>query len=289
MTAVASLAAPIVWASKSVNDWARRLWRWSGRHASKGYGDFRASVIHEERDAEVDVPRTQLPLDATRRLRIITYDYDSTFWSLEFVTNRTLLHKAGILIQRLAALRKDRAAQRPIVLVCHSLGGLLVKNALVVASDLAGDLHHVYSSTAGVVFLPHSGCPTDVASAIAAVLKTVASSALNQKELEDRTKSLAYVLERFKPLAANIDIHDFQESGSVSFETELTSSLAHPIAQTVSRPGSNHAKPQQDAELIRPIHKRPQTWRDFDHICKFSGPSDEVLEKIIQTINQITE
>ncbi|KAK3368828.1 hypothetical protein B0T24DRAFT_630747 [Lasiosphaeria ovina] len=313
MTAVASLAAPIVWASKSVNDWAWRLWRWSGRHASEGDGDFRATVIHEERDAEVDVvfvhglgtksteaweapdhafcwPRTQLPLDATRRLRIITYDYDSTFWSLEFVTNRTLLHKAGILIQRLAALRKGRAAQRPIVFVCHGLGGLLVKNALVVASDSAGDLHHVYRSTAGVVFLatPHSGCPTDVASAIAAVLKKVASSALNQEELEDRTKSLAYVLERFKPLAANLDIHDFQESGSVS-ETELTSSSAHPSAQTVPRPGSNHAKPQQDAEIIRPIHKRSQTWRDFDHICKFSGPGDEVLEKIIQTINQITE
>ena len=71
---------------------------------------------------------------------------------------------AELLIAELwANRRKQKATERPIIFVAHSLGGLIVKRALVASSAIRGNktdhLRSIYVSTYGILFLgtPHRG------------------------------------------------------------------------------------------------------------------------------------
>lgn len=60
-------------------------------------------------------------------------------------------------------LQRKKATNRPIIFVCHSLGGLVVKRALIYSRSIAHQhlehLRSVYISTYGILFLgtPHNG------------------------------------------------------------------------------------------------------------------------------------
>jgi len=81
--------------------------------------------------------------------------------------NFIYLH-AQTMVTSLTHFRKDELSSRnPIIWVCHSLGGILTKRALLYSNDLKSAQHEdyrsLYVSTYGMVFLgtPHSG--SDVA------------------------------------------------------------------------------------------------------------------------------
>lgn len=78
----------------------------------------------------------------------------------------------------------DSLQTRPIVFVCHSLGGLVVKQALIKAANYMNNNRHpslgaIYSSTNGVVFMgtPHRGSSKE---AYADVLIRIAKVTLRQ-------------------------------------------------------------------------------------------------------------
>ena len=71
---------------------------------------------------------------------------------------------AQTLLTSLALERKsEETVENPILWVCHSLGGILVKRALELSADLqsknADDLRSIFVSTYGIMFLgtPHIG------------------------------------------------------------------------------------------------------------------------------------
>jgi hypothetical protein len=76
-----------------------------------------------------------------------------------------MIHQhAQTLLTSLSLERKsEETTEHPILWVCHSLGGILVKRALELSADLqsknADDLRSIFVSTYGIMFLgtPHIG------------------------------------------------------------------------------------------------------------------------------------
>jgi hypothetical protein len=105
---------------------------------------------------------TRLP-DSSKpfpRPRILLYEYDTDVNSLAWLTARTLYYHANHLLEKLSEKRENR--NRPLLFVAHSLGGLLVKNALVSShrafckepeadDEDIHDVGDVYRSTFGIV------------------------------------------------------------------------------------------------------------------------------------------
>lgn len=76
-----------------------------------------------------------------------------------------------------------------MIFVAHSLGGLIVEQALLLASDSLHDSHHkILDATSGIVFFgtPHRGSSND----IARVLQYSVSIGVRAKGLNTRSNSL---------------------------------------------------------------------------------------------------
>ncbi|KAK1749429.1 hypothetical protein QBC47DRAFT_395871 [Echria macrotheca] len=204
-------------------------------------------------------PQEELPRRLKWRARIAIYSYDAKFRTPEFLTRRTLLHQTSRLVEDLVHLRRD-SERPPIIFVCHSLGGLVVKNALVGARNSDNpDVMDVFSATTGIIFLgtPHDGSPRALADNICGIVRPPKADIL--EELHERSRTLAYSLERFKPLAANLAIYAFLEPRD-SFEMAQTGSPVHRVV-TLNR---NHAA-----------------------LCKYSDPKDKDLGRIITAIDDL--
>lgn len=106
-------------------------------------------------------PKTLLPLELGTA-RILTYSYDSTVTGKGDVPSQNRIsNHAQNLLAALATLRQnDDTSERPIIFVCHSLGGLVCQDALVMAHERAQQhLEDIANFTRGVIFLgtPHRG------------------------------------------------------------------------------------------------------------------------------------
>ncbi|OBS25749.1 hypothetical protein FPOA_06284 [Fusarium poae] len=106
-------------------------------------------------------PKVLLPVELGTA-RILTYSYDAIVVSKDNVPslNRISNH-ASNLVAALASLRQgDGTNKRPIIFVCHSLGGLVCQDALVAAKQRSEQhLQDIANFTRGVIFLgtPHHG------------------------------------------------------------------------------------------------------------------------------------
>ncbi|KAI1112902.1 hypothetical protein F5Y14DRAFT_463011 [Nemania sp. NC0429] len=101
------------------------------------------------------------------RANILVYGYNADVYSKKHGSspsdNFIYMH-AQTLVTSLTHYRKDELTSlNPIIWVCHSLGGILVKRALLYSNDLRTSQHEdyrsIYVSTYGIVFLgtPHTG------------------------------------------------------------------------------------------------------------------------------------
>lgn len=101
---------------------------------------------------------------AISRARIMTFGYDSEAQTSRSLTHRTLYSNADNLTSDLCSLRQNtKTVDRPIIFLAHSLGGLVIKSALVRASiaspNSRKDSGTIKDSTNGIVFFatPHRG------------------------------------------------------------------------------------------------------------------------------------
>ncbi|KAL5001151.1 hypothetical protein BDV10DRAFT_199407 [Aspergillus recurvatus] len=147
------------------------------------------NVVHEAPDALVDIvfvhglnghphrtwtsskTGTFWPVDllpdvlSSCRVRILSYGYNANVTSFtDGASKDRILNHSETLAASLAANRTIRdCTERPIIFVCHSLGGLVVKRALIYSRSLTNEkvehLRSIYVATYGVLFLgtPHNG------------------------------------------------------------------------------------------------------------------------------------
>lgn len=101
------------------------------------------------------------------RANILVYGYNADVYSKRHgasPSDNFIYMHAQTLVTSLTHYRKDELTSfNPIIWVCHSLGGILVKRALLYSNDLRTSQHEdyrsIYVSTYGIVFLgtPHTG------------------------------------------------------------------------------------------------------------------------------------
>ncbi|KAI1207405.1 uncharacterized protein F4807DRAFT_434469 [Annulohypoxylon truncatum] len=157
-------------------------------------------------------------------VRILSYGYKSFAPTPEYLTQRTLYRHSQSLLLALANLRKD-CPDRPLIFVGHSLGGIVIKSALIFSSqDKSPDLLALSVSTTGIIFLgtPHNETmptldqlkwPRILANIVD--LTKVGNPSL-VKHLEKQSLSLQSRLQPFKALSDNISIVSYYEEASTT-------------------------------------------------------------------------
>jgi len=123
-------------------------------HREKSWTDDQSRVLWLR-----DLLPHQLP-----NVRVLTFGYDADTLRLSGVSQLSLNDHATSLAEEFVRCRSDpQTKRRPIIFLAHSLGGILVKHALVICnSSTPGHLEHrksVKLSTYAVMFFgtPHAG------------------------------------------------------------------------------------------------------------------------------------
>ncbi|EFQ31780.1 LipA and NB-ARC domain-containing protein [Colletotrichum graminicola M1.001] len=102
------------------------------------------------------------------RANILVYGYNADVYttgkSSKSASDNFISQHAQTLVTNLTLYRKsERTSNNPIIFVAHSLGGLLVKRALLYSNDVRDknqeDARSIFVSTYGIIFLgtPHTG------------------------------------------------------------------------------------------------------------------------------------
>ncbi|KAJ3461974.1 hypothetical protein MRS44_010527 [Fusarium solani] len=102
-------------------------------------------------------PKVFLPSQVPN-CRILTYGYDAGL--VDSSKNRVSDHAHTLLTSLASQRQSDETAERPIIFICHSLGGLVCQDALVTAKQRPeAHLQSIFHLTRGIVFLgtPHHG------------------------------------------------------------------------------------------------------------------------------------
>ena len=91
--------------------------------------------------------------------RIMTFGYNST---IAFSNSVARIEDIALdLLNRLGAQRDENTDRRPVVFLCHSLGGIVVKKALIIAHERSSDpvFKDILMNTKAIAFLgvPHKG------------------------------------------------------------------------------------------------------------------------------------
>ena len=161
-----------------------------------------------------------LPLQHALSARILSFGYTADASS--FFGNGSsdkILEHAHTLVAELEADRAlENASKRPIIFVCHGLGGIVVKRALAYsASRISKKVEHLYSvfiSTYAILFMgtPHSGI--DEASWPLMVQRS--SGCFNTssdflRAISKNSETLQNITDQFAPLMKQFHIYYFWE------------------------------------------------------------------------------
>ncbi|CAI6339178.1 unnamed protein product [Periconia digitata] len=181
--------------------------------------------------------RDLIPHDLPR-VRVLSYRYKAAALTSpgEGTTDR-ILAQAQTLVAELTANRQlDNASTRPIIFVCHGIGGLLVKRALVHSnskrSKALQHLRSIYTSTYGILFLgtPHLGIRKET------VLQSQDGNSPGPSQfainLIKGSEMLNEITDLFAPVASRFAIYNFWEDP----ETSSSSHEAYIVDQESSAP-----------------------------------------------------
>ncbi len=183
-------------------------------------------------------------------------------WSLGYAANASawkghdmpLFYRASNVLERLSL---TGLGGRPLIFVCHSLGGLVVKQVLLSAYDSPNPNHkRIAEMTRGIVFLatPHFGSnKADWVQYLKTVLRTTESI----KELEADSPNLMQLNERFRnsERTQKINIRVYFETQPVGNLIIVNSTSANPGVAGVSPTATdeNHltiCKPKDKNSLV---------------------------------------
>ena len=207
-------------------------------------------------------------------VRILTYGYDSkvTRGFSSANQNNLFAHAKDLLY----ALQREKPARRPVIFVAHSLGGLLVKEALRRSeSSEEPEFKDIVKSTKGVIFLgtPHRGSPgmADLGETVRSIASTILrldSNAALLRTLGTDSPELELGRESFTTLwrKYGFRVKTFQEAWGISGIN------AGPLNnKVVPDTSSTLDDPREHAETISANHM---------NMCRFETSLDAGYRKI---------
>ncbi|PYI10136.1 catalytic protein [Aspergillus sclerotiicarbonarius CBS 121057] len=218
----------------------------------------------------------------SNRVRLLTYGYNANVTAFTDGASKDRIHNhAETLASGLAANRNLRnCSERPIIFVCHSLGGLVVKRTLIYCRNVSNEkiehLRSIYVSTYGILFLgtPHNGSDfakwglllQNICSAVMPK-KFMESSPHLVKALKTNNETLQNINSLFADITSRFHIYFFHEtlSSDVKGTRELIvdESSAAPYAEGVERMGIE---------------------ADHSHMCKFDDDNSPGYEAVAEAL-----
>ena len=155
--------------------------------------------------------RDLLPLDIPDA-RIMSWGYDGEAQTAKHFTRMMMYSHSDDLLSALYSLRQNtKSNNRPIIFVCHSLGGLVVKEALLLASmAIPKDKEHLKAiqiCTKGIIFLgtPQHSTPE---LSFGEIIRHLASNARNRerllKSMKIASERLEIQLDQFKSICTSL-------------------------------------------------------------------------------------
>ncbi|KAF3397270.1 Nephrocystin-3 [Talaromyces pinophilus] len=160
--------------------------------------------------------RDLLPLDIP--VRVLAFAYGDT--------HQSIFGSAQTLLQDLWSQRDtDERRERPIIFICHGLGGIIVKKALILSSNFVvshrlAHLHSIFSTTASIIFMgtPHLGIAKDKWPLVLRKFTSVLSdSSRLRSSIEKGSETLQDLSDQFMPLMENFRVYNFWETVETTF------------------------------------------------------------------------
>ena len=171
-------------------------------------------------------PRDLVPITVPNA-RVLTYGYDTHIrhWLGPAVSKSTIYDIAWDFLVSLEAERRLEPL-RPLLFIAHSLGGIVVKEALRRSRGCEmyqSQLRNIYESTSGIIFFgtPHGGAdPRGLLQHIAEKVFRAAGFSVNEQivnALVPSSERLRELREEFGPMARqkNWIVYSFQEQYGV--------------------------------------------------------------------------
>ncbi|KAK3988895.1 protein SERAC1 [Cladorrhinum sp. PSN332] len=215
--------------------------------------------------------------DKVKNARIMTYQYESKV--LGNKSTASLSDTAQDLLNQLQAKRTTYGPNNtpifssdPIVFVVHSLGGIVLKKAIMMANDRNHNTwHDIGSATKGLVFFgtPHRG--SDAASSFAPLQKITSVGFQMQRFLpllKTHSDGLREVSDEFRHFAHKYTLVSF-------YEQHIHPGLREPIVDKSS------------ARMGIPHEKTMMMGGDHSSMCKFSR-DDPRFDKVWMAIQSAT-
>ncbi|KAI9710418.1 MAG: hypothetical protein M1812_007454 [Candelaria pacifica] len=252
-----------------------------GRRLLKKFGKSRNSKAAEKLTQSVFWPADLLPNDH-KCLRILTFGYDSNVTNIGGLVNKNNIsqHGRGLLAAVLTDRKRLDCLARPLIFVAHSLGGLLVKEALI-ESQKQGKSHpedDLSKTCPAIIFLgtPHRGSSdahwgqilSNIAGAVQidtnnSILRDLDPSSGSSK-LEDLRRDFGDILDE-----GLIRIYSFQESAG----------------KTSLRFAGGKVVPDESSSFDSRRLERIDTI-DANHMnmCRFRGQHDEGYNKFLGAV-----
>ncbi|KAL1860723.1 hypothetical protein Daus18300_009066 [Diaporthe australafricana] len=218
--------------------------------------------------------RDVLPNEELVKARVMAFSYNSSVQSSKSTSDVYVF--ADQLLEHLMAKRGEKGEQkRPIVFICHSLGGIVVKQALNRAAENSRYKAAILYRVFGIFFFgtPHRG--SELAPLGSIISRALRAGALGShtnsqlvKELDRKSTSLSHISNSFKEHGHKIRIVSF-------VETEKMDWLGCLVVDRDSATLGWHN------EIVVPI--------DGNHrnICRFSGPKDPRITPVLSNIKEM--
>ncbi|KAH1636019.1 hypothetical protein KXW31_002675 [Aspergillus fumigatus] len=220
-------------------------------------------------------PKEWLPKDpAFKNARVHSFGYDSD-WMKSKDNCLDIYHFARSLLGELSTSPHLHNADTPIIFISHSMGGLVVKKAFLLAKQNATDRYLVKRIRA-MYFLatPHRG--SDSAKLLSNILNIAYSSRAYVSDLKRGSDAINLINDEFRRHSENIDLWSFYETQKFSIGV-FRVLIVDPDSATLG------------------YHEEKRIPLNADHrsICKFEAPSDSnyilIRNALASTINSATE
>lgn len=185
-----------------------------------GLGGHSSNTWSHNHDPDFFWPQLWLPKDPKlHRARLFTYGYDSQIMGPKSVANITDFAKALLFDMRHNKCNGDHSlslSEAPIIFVAHSMGGLVVKKAFILAQD---DEHckTLVKSMAAIIFFstPHRG--SDLANTLDLILMLMFQHTRQfVKDLAPQSSVIEDINEQFRHVAKKLSIISFHETYATS-------------------------------------------------------------------------
>ena len=244
------------------------------------------------------------PILEEEKARILVYGYDADVTSFTDGASKDKIHNhAEHLVAELAANRRIRkATERPIIFIAHSLGGLVVKRALIHSSDIHGTktehLRSIFISTYGILFLgtPHKG--SDVAqwgSRLEWICNAVMPSGFvdssnqlvdalktNNETLQNIDRQFTQLMDRFHIFFFHEAKPTFLKAGKLKGKATFVG-FVHELSQSVLT--TTQIVDEESASPTVQDVERAGIQADHSHMCKFesdSAPGFDLVAEAVQ-------